>query len=168
MHESLSRAVRNIISQSYIFSEKLDFEINFAEFVYDQFLSLHEDFGFWARQNTHLDDNAGYVQAANISASSSSFLFNLSDKYLFYTSDIGETDDLYIFKDHKIDVMITEITHVGFEEIFKAIKELQPKRLFFTHISEENEPDLIKLYNNLPEELKSKIIPAVDGMLFEI
>jgi len=168
MHQSLSSAIRNFIYQAYIFPAKLNFEIHFAEFNYNEYLQLHEDFGFIARQNHHLDDNFSYAEEKNVNVSSSSFLFRLSDKYLFYTSDIGDKEDLYLFNDYNINVIISEITHVKFDEIFRALKDLQPDRLFFTHISEENEPDLIKLYNNLPDNLRSKIIPAVDGMLFEI
>jgi ribonuclease Z len=168
MHQSLSSAIRNFIHQAYIFPAKLSFEIHFAEFNYNEYLQLHDDFGLIARQNHHLDDNLIYAEEKNVSVSSSSFLFKLAEKYLFYTSDIGDKEDLYLFKDYNINVIISEITHVKFEEIFMALKELKPGRLFFTHISEENEPDLIKLYNNLPDDLRSKIIPAVDGMLFEM
>ncbi|MFO7447033.1 MAG: MBL fold metallo-hydrolase [Ignavibacteriaceae bacterium] len=168
VHKSLIQTIKNFILQSYLFPDKLKFEVTFGEFEYDEFYHMDENFGFLPRQNSHLDDNISYASDAGISTSCSSFLFNLDNRYLFYTSDIGGKDDLYIFNDFSIDVMVTEITHVGFDEIFEALKFLNPKRLFFTHISEENEPGLIRLYDNLPEELKSKIIPAVDGMIIEV
>src|SRR5690606_10795583 len=112
--------------------------------------------------------NITYAGNAGLSISCSSFLFNIDNKTLYYSGDIGDKEDLYLFNDFSINVMISEITHVKFDEVFETLKFLNPEKLFFTHISEEDEADCRKLGENLPEQLKDKIIIAADGMLVNV
>ncbi|MCB0753267.1 MAG: hypothetical protein KDC52_17480 [Ignavibacteriae bacterium] len=46
-----------------------------------------------------------------------SFLFKLNDKNIIYTSDIGNKEYLYLFKDLDSEIFISEITHISLAEI---------------------------------------------------
>ena len=51
---------------------------------------------------------------------SSSFLFNVGKKKIVYTSDVGSSDDLYLFNNIQPDIFITETTHLSLTDIENA------------------------------------------------
>ncbi len=160
LNKSLRDFVSGLIYHSYLFSAKLKFNILFIPLEDNQTVTLSKGFSFTPRQNTHLEEYREFANQEGISFSCSSFLFNINDTSIFYTADIGGKDDLYLFKDSKIDLMISEVTHVSLEEIFEASRILNAGRLYLTHITEEDESKAEALASRSP----STIIPAFDGM----
>lgn len=168
IHKNLAETVKNILYQSYIFNEKLEFEINYIEFEDGKQKIITKDLSFIPKQNSHLDKYKKYDKLNLLSFSCSSFLFVGEEKKIFYTGDIGNDSDLYLFNDYEIDLMITEISHISLMEIYFAGKKLKVKKIYLTHISDEDEEDINKFLNSLEPIERGNIVTAYDGMAFNI
>jgi ribonuclease BN (tRNA processing enzyme) len=166
IHHSLKERLPNFLDNSYLFPERFGFEFNIVKFNYDESVDIANGIKFIAKENTHLHDLKN--EKDNFSFSCSSFLFALKDKNIFYTADIGNTEDLYLFKDNKIDIMISETTHAAIEDIFTAYKKLGSNSLYLTHISSNDEGMLLNFIENIPEKEVDKIFLAMDGMTLQI
>jgi len=160
IHKSLRDYISGLIYHSYLFSAKLKFNILFILLEDNRIVTLSNGFSFTPRQNTHLEEYREFANQEELSFSCSSFLFNINDTNIFYSGDVGGKDDLYLFKDFTIDLMISELTHVSPEEIYEAFKTLKAEKLYLTHITEGDESNIAELASRSP----SKIIPAFDGM----
>lgn len=166
-NKNLKRQIEEFLRHSYIFKEKLGFKILFETFNHDETFKFNNMFNFIGKQNTHLNKYKKYAAEEDLDFSCSSILFKINRRKIFYTGDIGSKEDLYLFKDHKMDLMISEITHVSFEDLLEAYKYLKPEKLYLTHYSDENERNLIKLKSKFSSEEKDKIIIAYDGLTTE-
>jgi ribonuclease BN (tRNA processing enzyme) len=160
LHKSIGNFVSGLIYHSYLFPAKLKFNINFIFLEDKQTMTLSKGFSFTPRQNTHLEEYREFANQGELSFSCSSFLFNINRTDIFYSGDVGGKDDLYLFKDSKIDLMISEITHISPEEIYEAFRILNAGKLYLTHITEGDESKAAALASRSP----STIIPAFDGM----
>ncbi len=166
VNKGLINHTKNLLTSSYIFLERLGFKINFVGFAHEEVIHINDNFNFLSKQNSHLDDYIKYDKQHNLNFSSSSFLFKLNKEAVFYTGDIASKQDLYLFKDFKIDYMISEITHINLEDIILAFNQLDAKKLYLTHISDEDEvlfPKLLSVSSN-----KGKIVAAYEGLIFEV
>jgi ribonuclease BN (tRNA processing enzyme) len=162
-HESYYEFLKTFLYNSYVFEEKLGFKLVYKLFKDNKPFDAANGLNFVARQNTHLElsiknqrDKPGF--------SSSSFSIHIKNKKIIYTGDIGSYNDLYLFRDKKIDVMISEITHISGEDLADALKKLKPQKLYITHISDEDEEKVSKLNFLLPDKERKKVIQAFDGL----
>jgi len=103
-----------------------------------------------------------------LSFSCLSILFKIKDMIIFYTGDIGAKEDLYLFKENKINVMISEISHVKLKDLLNAYKVQSIDKLYLTHISDEDEPELEKFYSSLNDSEKQKIVTTYDGLTIDL
>lgn len=163
-HETNSQFIKDFIYRSYLFEERLGFKINIHSFNQDEKIELSDGLKITARQNSHLDKNITQDNINKIGFSCSSFLINSGNKNILFTGDIGEKKDLFVFSEQKIDLMITEITHITPEELVDGFKRLNPQKLFITHLSEEDENKVKKLSYELPDEDRRKVVAAFDGL----
>ncbi len=169
VNKNLKQVVEEFLYHSYIFREKMGFKILIETFKHDEIFKLNDVFNFIGKQNSHLNKYEKYADERDLDFSCSSILFEINKRNIFYTGDIGSKEDLYLFKDHKIDLMISEITHVNFEDLLEAYKNLKPEKLYLTHYSDEDEENLIKLKSeSYPEEKNNVIIIAFDGLVIQI
>lgn len=162
--ESLLNVVKDYLTKSYIFEEKLDFRINYKSFKNNEETKIIDNSHFLAKQNSHLKKYEQFDKEKKLSFSSSSFLFNIEEKVLFYTGDIGSKNDLYLFENERIDTMISEITHVEIPEILEVAQRIKINNLILTHISDEDEPGLEKLKYLLKQQNKLVVQIAFDSM----
>ena len=160
-HSLLVNSLITFLNTSYIFLEKLNFDVEIIPFEFDETISLPKNLTFSAKQNSHIS-NKHNLSIDNINFISSSFLFKYDRKKIVYTSDIGDYDDLFLFQDYDVDIFITESTHVPLEKIDDAITILNPKKVILTHI--DNEEEIINWFNKLSTEKKPNITVAEDGM----
>ena len=167
-HESQTDFLKEFLYQSYILEEKLGFKLNFKPFEQKKKLNISAGLSFTAKQNSHLMHNAGLDKSGRLSFTCNSFLIRVKGKDIFFTGDIGDFSDLFLFEDHKIDIMISEITHVSIEELLDSFRRLKPEKLFITHLSEEDEVHVSKLSYQLPAAERRKIITAFDGLNIKI
>ncbi len=159
IHHTLVNILKNFLSSSYVFLERLGFPVNITGFDFDTEIWVSDELVFIARRNTHLDEYEKHDPT--ISIASCSLLFSSSDNNVFYSGDLGSENDLYIFKDHAADLYITEAAHVSIEGILEMIKKINPGKVILTHIADEDLPWIRKKIVELEE---NRIIIAEDGM----
>jgi ribonuclease BN (tRNA processing enzyme) len=163
-HESYTDFIKELLYRSYIFEEKLGFKIDYKSFKDKELVEIDAGFSFTSRQNNHLAPNKQFIKKDQLSFSSSSFLIRVKGKNIFYTGDIGTKDDIYLFRDKKIDLMISEITHISEEELLEALRNLDPPKFYITHLSDEDEKKVANLKYLLPLKERKRVIQAFDGL----
>jgi ribonuclease Z len=165
----LADVIRNFLMQSYLFSEKIGFEIEYQPLTENEKYKINDDISFIPRQNSHLSSVSKLENYKSQSFSSSSFLFSVDDKNIHHTSDVGEKKDLQLFRDNTIDYLISEVTHIKPEDIITSFKKSDlPAQIILTHINDDDLISLQKFVIELPEFLKEKIIIASDGLKIKI
>ncbi len=162
-HNKLIPFVKDYLHLSYLFEKRISFDIEFIGFEHDEIFNVCGDIRVKSKNNTHIDVYKKYDEDDKNYFSSSSFLFNLKDKNLFYTGDIAAKNDLLLFPEEKFDYMITEITHISTEDILEAVKLIQPSVLYLTHISDDDGQKIEKIINKTLT-LNVPTIEAVDGL----
>ena len=167
-HENHFDYLVKFLSQSYVFEETLGFKLNFKSFEQKKTIDVSEGFSFIANQNSHLKHNEHLDRNGILSFICNSFLIRVKEKNIFFTGDIGDFSDLFLYEGHKIAIMISEITHVNSEELFESFRRLKPEKLFITHLGEEDEEKVSKLSYQLPSTERRKVIAAFDGLNIKI
>jgi ribonuclease BN (tRNA processing enzyme) len=163
VHHTLVKSSKDFLTASYLFIERMDFPVLFKGFDFDSEILISPGFTFISRQNTHLDNYERY--APSLSFACSSFLFKSDNQKVFYSGDVGSANDLYLFKDDKIDVYITEVSHVNFSNILSMSQILKPGRIVITHISDEDFPIIKEILINTKN---NSIIIAQDGLILGV
>lgn len=167
-HKNLIPAIKEFVNSTYMFAETIGFEIDFVELEFDFKFHLNEKTKLMIKKNSHIkqkDETKNYPAKMFVSAS---LMLEIDGKNIFYTSDIGNEEDFYLFNDNKFDCMITESTHVSCEEIFEAFNKLTPDKFFIVHISDDDEIHLLTWYNNLDSLTKEKIMIPSDGFSYSL
>lgn len=164
-HSELVRSLIAFLQMSNIFIEKLNFDVEIIPFEFDKEFDISDDLKFTAKQNTHIRNKHG-INGNELKFISSSFLFKVGKKKMIYTSDVGSSEDLYLFDNIQADLFVTETTHLSFSDIENAAIILNPAKIYLTHIDDE-----IKLknwHNNLVEKEREKFLIAFDGMIIDL
>jgi len=163
IHPDVVDVIKNFIYQSYLFEERLNFDLNFISLAVNIFTNVSEKFKIQFRQNSHLNEYEEYDHQRELKFPCGSFLFKINSKNIFYTGDVGSENDLYLFKDFKLSVAISEATHIEIKEIVKFYNFAKPGKLFLTHITDE------EIFNDLiPPGLIDKIKFAYDGLEIDL
>jgi len=150
-----------LLNINYIFPEKLKFTLNVNSFNSDSEITVAEKIKFTAKQNSHITNKHNIEYISSSAFISSSFLIRLDGHNIVYTADIGSIDDMYLFTVQKIDLLITETTHINYESIIETIKKLKPGRTYLTHIDDNDEAALV---NSIASHNSSNIFMAYDGL----
>lgn len=165
IHKNLKKVIEDFIRYSYLFRERMDFDLLIETFDHKRIFKVNDFISFIGRQNSHLNKYKKYSDRKKLSFSCSSILFMIKNKKIIYTGDIGKKEDLYIFNEYKPDIIISEVTHVNIEDLIEVSEHLKPKKVFITHISDEIEHVLDQQKSYLKQ---NKIIPVVDGFTIKI
>lgn len=168
VHTSLEKFLKSFLRQSYIFNERMGYEISFRGFDHHQPFSICEKINCISKPNTHLDKYRSSDPKNELSFESSGFLFTSNSTSIFYTGDVGSADDLSLFDDPDYDHLVTETTHISIPDLISFIEKREITKVFLTHIGDEVEDELRLILKQLPANLKSKIVLAFDGMVTEI
>lgn len=156
--------IKTILEYSYLEPEEPGFDINYRVFNDGEELDIFDDLSLIPAKNTHLEKfESG--KKGELSYAAFSFLFNLHNHKIHYTSDIGNADDIYLFKDSEPEVLICETAHIEWEDIMKAFDEVNPEKLYLTHIPDEISDMLQGKINTLSEAKAEMVTLAADGML---
>ncbi|MGE5498306.1 MAG: MBL fold metallo-hydrolase [Syntrophothermus sp.] len=161
VHENSLLSFNSFLRINNISKEKMEFKLRIFSFRTDSFFKLNGSFGFVPRLNSHISASSAGISEKPVS---SSFMLFLDKLKVFYTGDISSREDLYLFKDEKFDIMVSEATHVDFDLLLEAFNTLSPAKLVLTHIDELTEKNLYEWKSSLPDNLKDKIIIASDGL----
>ena len=164
-HNKLVKPLNEFLNISYIFPEKLNFNINIKPFDHEEYVHLGKGVSFLARRNSHVT-NKHSILNDQISFLSSGFLLKLGDHNIFYSSDIGSEKDLFLFNDQNPEITIAEATHIPLSFFSDSEERFTSKKIYLIHIDDEQA--LNNWYSNLPGKLQEKIIITEDGMTLEI
>ncbi|MFN3871370.1 MAG: MBL fold metallo-hydrolase [Ignavibacterium sp.] len=161
-HKSNLPFIKNFLFSSFIIPERMNYEIQFEDFDYNQEIILTDDLKFITKQNSHLDKYRIHLENYNLFLASPSFLFTYLDKKIIFTSDIGNAEDLLLFSE-LVNILICEITHIEPGELITSIKKLEPSETYLIHIPDEKEKEILDFLSNQNPEA-GHIILTFDGL----
>ncbi len=169
IHQSLKTIIENTLLNSYILPERLNFQIHYKTFNYDEQLTISNNFSLLAKRNSHLSKlEKCTAYHPTVKLHSSSFLITAADKKLVYTSDIGSSPDLFLFQEFIPDIFICESIHLELPIIFNEIKKIEAVKIYLTHYSDEDLERINEILATLPKAQKERINIAIDGLFIEI
>lgn len=161
-HELNLPFIKNFLLTAFIIPERMNFEIQFEGFVDNKEISLADELKFLTKQNSHLDKYKTYKENYDLPTASPSFLITYLDKKIFFTSDIGNADDLNLFTG-PIDILICEITHIEINQFLDEIEKLHPAKSYLIHIPEEEENE-IREFLSIQNSDRWQIEMSYDGL----
>lgn len=169
IYYKLKTQVENILLQSYIFSERLGFEIRYKTFENDiQFVAAH-NLSIIARQNSHLSHLENYKKIyPTLSFYSASFLIRAENKKIIYTSDIGVQEDLYLYKEIISDIFITEVTHLPVSIILEELLQISGGKFYLTHYADEDATEISEILSSFIQRYNLQAKLAEDRLIVEI
>jgi len=169
IHQSLKNVVEDFLVRTYLFSEKMKFEICYRIFNNNELIKISKDFSFIARKNSHLFELEKYqTNHPSMSLYCASLLFQAEGKKIIYTSDINSVEDLFLFEEITSDVFITEATHLQTSILIEALSKIEAEKIYLTHYSDEDFQSINEILATLPSSIRNNIIIAVDGFSLEI
>lgn len=166
IHQSLIDYIKSFLLNSYLFMERLGFELNLIGVEEEKTNQLTDLLSFRAKLNSHLDKYKSSAVSQNVNLASLSFLFRDNESSFFYSADIGSEKDLYLFNE-KVDLFIVESSHVNSEDLKRLVVKNVADKIIITHIDEDSEENLIKFIKSLEIDKKSNISLALDGFILE-
>ena len=134
VHSSEKDFLENFIFHSYLFKERMTFNLIIVSFNEEDEVLLIDDFRFTSKLNSHLNKykkaslKTTSLQENKLVFASLSFLFKDNENCFIYTGDVSGENDLYLFNE-KVDWFITETTHIRPEEILDLLDKLDPAKL---------------------------------------
>lgn len=162
VHSSEKDFLENFIFHSYLFKERITFNLKIISFNVETEIEVGENFYFFSKINSHLDKYKKYDSENKLGFTSLSSYFKDDEKSLIFSGDVGSESDLYLFN-QKVDWFITETTHIKKENILALLEKSNPTKIILTHIGDDFEKLLNEFHQSLPNHLKSRIILAFDG-----
>jgi len=169
IHESLKTVVEDSLLRSYLLPDKMEFKIHYKTFADNERFMITEEFSFLARKNSHLGNLEKFMgKYPFLSLYSASFLFEAGNKKVIYTSDIGSEEDLLLFEDYVMDILISEVNHISLQNIIAKSSELDSVKIYLTHYPDDDIPKISEILASLPSDLKEKVKLAIDDLSFEI
>jgi ribonuclease Z len=163
----LKNTLLSYLNSCYLFMDRLGFNLNVLEVEENTDVKLNQFLSFILRRNNHLTRKTN-VQHDDIKFISSSCLFIADNKNIFYTSDIGSAEDLEIFNNYHIDILISETTHIQLDSIIEFADKFKIKNIYLTHIDEPSEKKIIDWAEKIRSRNKINIQVAEDGMIINL
>ncbi len=167
-HINLISQLKSLLNSVYMFKESLGFELRIIGFSFDEKVQVNNKIKFTAKQNSHLRRKEHHKNYPEDIFVSSSLLLEIDEQKIFYTSDIGSGNDLFLFGNYEIDYLITEACHININDIYKFISTKNPGNIFITHYDNEYEAELQSWKNSLKDSEKQRITICYDGLSFSI
>jgi ribonuclease Z len=162
VHSTELKFIEDLIFHSYLFKERMDFELQIIPIETEKEITLKDHFSYKSRFNSHLDKYKKHDPENKLGFVSLSFLFKDEEKTAIYSGDIGNELDLYLFN-QKVDWFIIETSHLKVENLEKVFEKLNPGKIILTHIADNVEETLKGYLESLPKQLKSRLLLASDG-----
>lgn len=163
IHKPETGFIKQFLQNSYLFSERLPFELEIIPFSTEEKIYITEHLNITTKCNSHLEKYRVIKSFDNLSYTSLSFLFNDQENSVIYTGDIGSEDDLFLFQD-EVDWFITETTHIKPKSLIKLINKNLAKKVIITHIDNLS-VDFDEILNRkLSDSNYAVILFAFDGL----
>ncbi|MBE2279109.1 MAG: ribonuclease Z [Ignavibacteriaceae bacterium] len=125
--------LKGFLSNSYIFLDRLGFDVHFEGFYNGHIISVQPGFTILPFENTHLDKYKDYNTGGEYSLNSSSFVFELKSKFICLSGDIGSINDLQFSSQFKDCTVISEISHVKIDEILDFVTKNKLENCYLSH-----------------------------------
>lgn len=160
IHKNLVEFLEYFIERIYLFKEKFPFDFKIISYNFNDVIEIENEFKFTAKPNSHL------IKYDNLSIDnlkflvSSSFLFDINKNKIYYSADVGKSEDLYIFNSD-FKVCLIETSHIKIEEIISFVEIISADKFFLVHIDEENDDLLRKVFSD--RILNEKVFIPNDG-----
>lgn len=162
IHKSLSEDLKKLLFTTYVIPDRLNFDVGYIKYDFENEIEINSDFKVRAFQNTHLDKYEFFVKSDKISLACASFCFKAGGKKIFYSGDIGGEDDFDNLDEHKVEVFISETTHINPHLVVKTAEHYKSNIIVFTHISEQYETQTKEIVLN--HTGKPAIFEAFEGL----
>jgi ribonuclease BN (tRNA processing enzyme) len=166
IHSSIDDYIKSYLENSYLFLEKLDFDLNVIQVGEEEKIFINDSLSFVAKLNSHLDKYKNYDISKNLSYASLSFLFNDDESSVIYTGDIGSRNDLYLFNE-KVEWFIVEISHINLTDLITRNSKNTSKQIILTHIDDDSENEVEKFLKSAQNDKNFNIIAAYDGLIIK-
>ncbi len=167
-NSGLKNSLVSYLNSCHMFLGDLGFDLKINEVEFDDEISLSEKFSFKLRRNAHVSKKTGSDDYNNVSFVSSSCMFKIDDRNIFYSSDVGSEKDLETFNDHQIDLLISETTHLPLDAIIDFAERSNIKNIYLTHIDEPDESKIIDWAEAIRTDKNINIQAANDGMTINL
>jgi ribonuclease Z len=160
VHSSNTAFLEEFLFNSYILQERYGFDIKIKSI--DTFFAdaPADDLTFVTQENSHILKYSDNTAGRGLSLVSLSTLFTVEGIKIFYTGDVGDKKDLELFNSY--DYLITECTHVSFDEIEEAAAK--DAVICLTHINESEEE---KIKRRIALKKDRQFLLAEDGMVIK-
>lgn len=169
IHKSLKDVVEESLLHSYLFPERIKFDLKYVTFNDNENKAVTDNFSFISRKNSHLDKLQKYsAEHQSVSLYSASLILEVDGKRIVYTSDVGSEEDIFLFKDMLSEVFICEANHIGPANLIEALGKIKASKIYLTHYSDNDFTKLSEILSTLDIFAKSRILFAKDGLSFEI
>ncbi|MDF1611124.1 MBL fold metallo-hydrolase [Stygiobacter electus] len=166
VYKSFVDTIKFFLNSTYMFEESIGFKISYHPLEFNIENSINDEVGFIIKKNSHINKKEELKYYPDSLFNSSSILIKNNIQNIFYTSDIASKEDLFLFKDDKIDILISESMHISLENIYDAVKIHNPQKTFLVHYNDE---DKTKIFNWIKiNQLSEKIILAKDDLNYTI
>lgn len=167
VHKNFVGFIKSFLESSLMFQNVLNFELSIKAFGFENEFLLSNCICLRAKQNSHLEHKEELPDEYRDKFVSASFLISIDDINIFYTSDIGEKKDLYLFENENIDILVAETTHVNFEDIDEAARQQKIAKTFLMHIQDDDEIHLMRRANEINTFSDRMVWVVNDGEYFE-
>ena len=162
IHKSFTDFITTFFNASFLFAETFDFDFKIIGFDFDSEIKLDENFNIYPMQNNHISNKHNIQNISDVQFISSSILIKDNVNTLHYSSDIDDISELSLYEKFNPDYLITESTHISFNEIIEFVKKSELKKTFLVHINDDDK--IIEQYEKLSNEEKNIVTPTYDGM----
>lgn len=166
IHKSLKDFIKDYLLHSYLFLDRLGFELDIIPIEAEEEIIINKSFTFTSKLNSHLGKYLPKYNTGKLSFASLSFLFKDQGCSVFYSGDVGSVNDLYLFKDEVI-WFVTEISHFELSALSIFLDENKSKKIILTHIDVESEELVQTFIKSLQNDKQLRIIEAYDGLILQ-
>ncbi|MFQ6007776.1 MAG: MBL fold metallo-hydrolase [Candidatus Zixiibacteriota bacterium] len=145
----------------YLIEDKFPFELNIIG--YEAGMIFSGEYTLTAFSNRHLKGYAQYIKQPGLpnKMQSHSFLIEVGDKSLIYSSDIADLHDIKKYLNGK-DYVVLESTHIDLDEFFAFAQTIKVGWLIITHLGTEEE--VANIVQGAQKAGLDNLATAFDGM----
>ncbi|HMN24635.1 MAG TPA: MBL fold metallo-hydrolase [Ignavibacteriaceae bacterium] len=170
VHSSEKDFLEDFILHSYLFKERMTFDLRIVPFNEENEIIINNKFRFVSKINSHLNKYKKHNKENKLGCVSLSFLFKDDENSCIYTGDVadvadlGEELDLFLFN-QKVDWFISEVTHISLNSLITVLQNLDPRKIILTHIDDATE-EVVKVFlkSILRSVERERFITAFDGL----
>lgn len=151
------------LEMTNLFAENFGYEFFIIPMKDSESVSISSGISTEFIKNTHIQPKELTHRKYSIPFISGSLLIRTDAGNIFYTSDVGDSSDLHLFGDNKIDLFISETAHVPLDDIVEAWLKSGAAKLVLTHYEDE-QYDTLKQFTSTSFPVGKLAETAYDGM----